>query len=163
MTVEVRTWMSNCITYFMFVKLLIHSISMCMHASLLWAINSTLITVLINEAFKWAGAWYLSDNVTNPPWNWTCNLYGHQSWLIISPVGHMQLGHQFITSLHETRKWGYFLNKVNIWNVNCAWATAFIFDTWTDVLVKMSKFLRQKMARPEGVSNPQPSDSSPML
>ena len=42
------------------------------------------------------------------------------------------------------------ISKVNIWYVNCARATAFIFDTRTDVLVKVSKFLRQKMSRPEG-------------
>ena len=48
----------------------------------------------------------------------------------------------------------YFWSKVNIWNVNCAWATAFIFDTRTDVLVKVSKLLRQKMYQPEGDSNP---------
>ena len=29
-----------------------------------------------------------------------------------------------------------FLSKVNIWNVDCAWATAFIFDSRMDVLVK---------------------------
>ena len=50
----------------------------------------------------------------------------------------------------------YFLSKVNIWNVNCARATAFIFDTRMGVLAKVSKFLRQKMFRPEGDSNPQP-------
>ena len=38
-------------------------------------------------------------------------------------------------------------------------ATAFIFDTWTGVLVKVSQFLKQKMSRPEGDSNPHPSDS----
>ena len=37
------------------------------------------------------------------------------------------------------------LCKVNIWTVDCAWATAFIFDTRTDVLLKVSKFLRQKI------------------
>ena len=37
----------------------------------------------------------------------------------------------------------YFWSKVNIWYVNCARATAFIFETRTDVLVKVSKFLRQ--------------------
>ena len=50
-----------------------------------------------------------------------------------------------------------------LWNVNCEWATAFIFYTRTDVLVKVSKFLRQKMSRPERDSNPQPSDSCRML
>ena len=38
--------------------------------------------------------------------------------------------------------WSYF------WNVNCAWATAFIFDTRIGVLVKVSNFLRQKLSRP---------------
>ena len=33
----------------------------------------------------------------------------------------------------------YFGSNVNIWNVNCARATAFIFDTWADVPVKVSK------------------------
>ena len=46
---------------------------------------------------------------------------------------------------------------------NCARATAFIFDTRTGVLVKVSTFLRQKMSRREGDSNPQPSDSCRML
>ena len=52
----------------------------------------------------------------------------------------------------------YFWSKVNIWNVNCVRATAFIFNTRTVVLGKVSKFLRRKTARPDGVSNPQPSD-----
>ena len=56
-----------------------------------------------------------------------------------------------------------FWSKVNIWYVNCAHATAFILDTRTGVLVKVSKFLRQKMSWPEGDSNPQPSDSCQML
>ena len=38
----------------------------------------------------------------------------------------------------------YFWSEVNIWYVNCARATSFIFDTRTGVLVKVSKFLRQK-------------------
>ena len=57
----------------------------------------------------------------------------------------------------------YFLNNVSIWNVNCVQATAFIFDTRTDVLLKVTNFLRQKMSRPEGDSNPQHSDSYRML
>ena len=48
----------------------------------------------------------------------------------------------------------YFWSKVTIWNVNCARARAFIFDTWTGVLVKVSKCLRQKMYRPEGSRTP---------
>ena len=34
----------------------------------------------------------------------------------------------------------YFRSKVNIWNINCAPAAAFIFDSRTDVFVKVSKF-----------------------
>ena len=64
---------------------------------------------------------------------------------------------------HWPWRYRYFLNKVNIWNVNCARATAFIFDTRTGVLVKVSKFLRQKMSRPERDSKPQSSDSCRML
>ena len=55
---------------------------------------------------------------------------------------------------HWLWRYRYFLSKVNIWNVNCARATSFIFDTRTVVLVKVSKFLRQKRSRPEGDSNP---------
>ena len=57
----------------------------------------------------------------------------------------------------------YFLSRDNIWNFNCARATAFIFDTRTGVLVKVSKFLKQKMSRPERDSNTQPSDSCRIL
>ena len=56
---------------------------------------------------------------------------------------------------HWLWRYRYFWSKVDIWYVNCARATAFIFDTRTGVLVKVSKFLRQKMYRPEGDSNPQ--------
>ena len=59
--------------------------------------------------------------------------------------------------------WDHFQSKVNIWNFYCARATAFIFDTRTSVLGKVSKLLRQKMSRPEGDSNPQPSYSCRML
>ena len=48
-------------------------------------------------------------------------------------------------------------------NVNFARATAFIFDTLTDVLVKLSKFCRKKMSLPVGDSNPPPSYSCRML
>ena len=57
----------------------------------------------------------------------------------------------------------YIWSKTNIWNANYARATAFIFATWTDVFVKVSKLLRQKMSRPEGDSNPQPWKSCRML
>ena len=57
----------------------------------------------------------------------------------------------------------FFLSEVNIWTVNCAQATTFIFDTRRKVHVKVSKFLKQKMSRPEGDSNPQSSDSCRML
>ena len=42
-------------------------------------------------------------------------------------------------------RYRYCWSKVNIWNVNCARATAFIFDTRTGVLGKVSNFLRQKI------------------
>ena len=61
------------------------------------------------------------------------------------------------------RCWIYFQNKVSIWNINCARATAFIFYTRTGVFVKVSQILRQKMTRPEGDSNPQSSDSCRIL
>ena len=64
---------------------------------------------------------------------------------------------------HWFWRYRYFWSKVNIWNVNCVRATAFTFDTWTGVLEKVSKFLRQKMSRPERDLNPQPSDSCRML
>ena len=70
-------------------------------------------------------------------WLWRC-------WHFLSKV--------IIWSLEES-----FLSKFIIWYGKCARATALIFDLRTGVLVKVSKFLRQKMARPEGGSNPQPS------
>ena len=39
---------------------------------------------------------------------------------------------------HWLWRYRYFCSKVNIWYVNCARATAFIFDTRTGVLVKVS-------------------------
>ena len=56
-------------------------------------------------------------------------------------------------------RYGYFCSEVNIWNVNCARATALIFDSRTDVPVKVSSLWDEKMSRPEGKSNPQPLDS----
>ena len=44
----------------------------------------------------------------------------------------------------------FFLSKGNIWNVNCVRATAFIFNTQTDVFVKVSIILRQVMSQPWG-------------
>ena len=55
-----------------------------------------------------------------------------------------------------------YIYKVNIWNVNCAQASAFIFDSRTDVLMKVSKFLRQKMSRHQRDSSSQTSDSCRM-
>ena len=74
-------------------------------------------------------------------------------------------GQTFAVPCFEHWLWWYryFWSKVNFWYVNCARAAAFFFDTRTGVLVKVSKFLRQKMSRPEGDSNPQPSDSCRML
>ena len=64
---------------------------------------------------------------------------------------------------HWLWRYRYFWSKVNIWYIDCVRATAFIFDTRTGVLVKVSKFLRHKMSGPEGDSNPQPFDSFRML
>ena len=40
---------------------------------------------------------------------------------------------------HWLWRYRYFWSKVNIWYIDCARATAFIFDTLTGVLVKVSK------------------------
>ena len=50
-----------------------------------------------------------------------------------------------------------FVYKVNIWSVNCARATAFIFDSRMDVLVELS-FWDRKCPDPRRGSNRQPSD-----
>ena len=51
---------------------------------------------------------------------------------------------QLLSNIFEYWLWRYkyFLSEVNIWNINCARATTFIFDTRTGVLGKVSKFLR---------------------
>ena len=64
---------------------------------------------------------------------------------------------------HWLWRYKYFQSKVKISNANCALTTTFIFDTRTDVRLKVSKFLRQKMSRPERDSNPQSSDSCRMV
>ena len=63
-----------------------------------------------------------------------------------------------LSHIVEHWPWRYTYFWSNIWNVNCARTTAFIYDTRTGVLVKVSKFLRQKMSRPERNSKPQSSD-----
>ena len=52
-----------------------------------------------------------------------------------------------------------YIYKVNIWNVNCAQASAFIFDSRTDVLRKVPKFWRQKMSRHQRDSSSQTANS----
>ena len=47
-----------------------------------------------------------------------------------------------------------FWSKVNICNSNCALATALIFDKLTDILVKVLKFLRQKILDLRGTPTP---------
>ena len=39
-----------------------------------------------------------------------------------------------------------FVCKVDIWNINCAWPTAFNFDPRKDVLEKMWTFLYKKFS-----------------
>ena len=51
---------------------------------------------------------------------------------------------------HWLWRYRYFWSKITIWNVNCARATAFIFDTRTGVLVKVKVF-ESENSRPEGV------------
>ena len=91
----------------------------------------------------------LSRHVFNGIWKGEPITYGEWYW---------DTRHADYTAINNN-----FCSKVNFLNVNCAQTTAFIFDTRTDVLVKVSKFLRQKMSRPEEDSNPQPSDSCRML
>ena len=45
----------------------------------------------------------------------------------------------------------YFWSKVNIWCVNCARETAFIFVTWTGILVNVSKSEFPIRAMPDGI------------
>ena len=59
---------------------------------------------------------------------------------------------------------GIFVCRINIWNANCVGArVSSIFDLRTDIFVKASKCLRQKMFRPEGDSNRQHSSSYQMF
>ena len=44
--------------------------------------------------------------------------------------------------------------KISIWNINCVWAKAFIFDSRFYVLEKTLKFLRHKMSRSVGELTP---------
>ena len=53
----------------------------------------------------------------------------------------------------------YFWSKVNIWNFNCARATAFIFDTRTGVPVKVSEFWYRKCLDLRGTRTPKLSDA----
>ena len=61
------------------------------------------------------------------------------------------LSHVFEHWLWQHR---YFLSKVNIWNVNCAGATASIFYTQTGVLVKVSSFWERKCLDLRGTQTP---------
>ena len=71
----------------------------------------------------------------------------------------------------STHQWMFLWKCQSFWDrkcldlrtVNCVRATALIFDTWKNILVKVSKLLRQKMFRPERDSNPRSLDSCPML
>ena len=51
-------------------------------------------------------------------------------------------------------RYRYFWSKVNFWNVNCARATAFIFDTRTSVLGKVSKSWDRKCIDLSGTQTP---------
>ena len=51
-------------------------------------------------------------------------------------------------------RYRYFLSKVNIWNVDCARATAFIFDTRTMLLWKCQRFWNRKCLDLRGTRTP---------
>ena len=70
---------------------------------------------------------------------------------------HLTMGaRHFLSHVFEYWLWRYrySCSKVNIWNVNSQRATAFIFNSRTDVLVKVSKFLRQKCLDLKGTQTP---------
>ena len=69
-------------------------------------------------------------------------------------LGNESENHHHIFRLHITKD--DFWSKGNIWHVNCVRATTFISDPRTDIPVKVSKFFRHSMSRPEGDSNLQP-------
>ena len=46
------------------------------------------------------------------------------------------------------------LSKINIWDVNCAQATAFILNTWMYVLVKVSVFETETVSTCGGLKHP---------
>ena len=98
-------------------------------------------------------------NLEEVPYNFSrssIKFQGHTGWKIddLNPIWVRLLGRSQLSNPSDLP----CSSKVNIWNVNCVWATAFTFDTRKGVLVKVSKFLRPKMSRPEGDLNPQPSD-----
>ena len=51
-------------------------------------------------------------------------------------------------------RYRYFLSKVNIWYVNCARATAFIFDTQTDVSESVKVFETENVSTWGGLEPP---------
>ena len=109
---------------------------------------------------------------------WKCQRFWDRKWLDLGGTRTLNLrihaecsnllsyqGHTFAVPCFEHWLWRYryFRSNVNIWNVNCARATAFLFDTRTGFLVKVSKVLRQKMSRPERNSNPPPPPPPPTI
>ena len=129
----------------------------------IWKVNCAWATSFIfdKRVFLWKCQSFETENVSTwgglepPTFGFMPNALTY--WVI--RARHL-LSHVFE---HRLWRYRYFLNKVKIWNVFCAQATAFIFDTRTGVLVKVSTFLRQKIPRPEGDSNSQSWDSCRML
>ena len=72
---------------------------------------------------------------------------------------HLYIGSPLLSvRISMSRRWDiwclYFWSKVNIWNVNCARATAFHFDTWMGVVVKVWNFLDRKCLDLRGIRTP---------
>ena len=58
-------------------------------------------------------------------------------------LGKMKWYHDFrYTTSFRYRAYTIFVCKVGIWNINCAQATAFIFDSLTDAFVKVYKHFK---------------------
>ena len=85
--------------------------------------------------------WQRSDLVYTMP-----SIYVFFSTLIYS----LMFGDVWIISSHTLPGMQLFFYVNLTFEMLTVWATACIFDTWTDIRVNVSKFLRQKMYRPEG-------------
>ena len=105
------------------------------------------------------------------PWIVNVIYYIIKCQIMLQPVSEWMLYHQssrinvFHHAMPANNTIGVhvFVCNVNIWNAKCAWATALIFDSGTDVLEEVWKFLRKKTSCPNVWLKPQTSDSCRML